>query len=168
MSQTKGKAKKKSTKAVDAVKAANDDNETDGTATNSNNNVSDNETGNVGKRKRTISLGSDADVTDRILADSPTRRNWQRNGAPKAETGLMWTTLSHAKSHPENLRGVIKGGGPDESRQSKSKDSLDIVREKHDLDIDPQSWRDGRLEATEQSSKRGQLKRPDLERVRRA
>ncbi|GAB7337892.1 hypothetical protein MBLNU457_4282t1 [Dothideomycetes sp. NU457] len=160
--KTKGKAEKKTTKAIQAVKAANDEKSKDGMASSCNHNISDNETGSIGKRKRTTSLGSDPVVTHRVLADSPALRNWQRTGDPMAETDLAVAILSGVKSHIGQC-GAVEVGGPSESRQSKEKGRLAVVGGKDDLDVGTQ--RNG---TTEESSKRGQLKRPDFDRVRRA
>jgi len=83
-----------------------------------------------------------------------------------AETDTTWDTLSGLKSHTAGRRSAKADGIPDESRQSKEKSGLHVVGGKNDLDIATQCG--GDLNGTGESSKRGQLKRPDLERVRRA
>lgn len=160
-------AKRKSKRVIETVKAANDGIAKDQTANKSNNNVSDNETGSIGKRKRAVSSGSGPDVTNRVLADCPILRNWQRNGGPMVETISAWPILVGVKSHTEGLRNTVEGGGPDKSQQNQEKSRASLVNKNlEDLDTVTQGLRGGK--GIEESSKRGQLKRPDLERVRRA
>jgi len=171
----KSKSKSKSTKASGgnkANKAARGPDKEDRDA----NFIGDSEMEGTGKRKRAASLVSGPTATRRVLAESRARRN-QLISSGRASDTDSWATLKGLRSDgagrpasDEKEEERVKGSGENMGSKGAKGRSMDIRKTgKLDAKCLESEWLSGSQELiSEKTSQRGQLKRPDLERVRRA